>query len=204
MTQWSHYQACFFSLFSITQIRTERLANQMACVCFCRHEVTKANRNSMVTPPTLLPMFEMLCLSQLLSGKCCHMAISSWGSFIMLPVSIWLLHLTGGGTASLFSLSKRIRCRLLNTLQLQNLAVYVAKLDILFVSFSLCDSFLCVVAYGLLVDCSYCSAGLHDTGKLGSLQQHGFMGRNAPRYWYIDSEPTHGNIVSWWHKQRTF
>lgn len=70
----------FFS-FSITQIRTERLANQMVHVCFCQHEVSKANRNSMVMPPTLLPMFEMLCLSQLPSGKCCHMAISSWGSY---------------------------------------------------------------------------------------------------------------------------
>lgn len=174
MTQWSHYQACFFSFFSITQIRTERLANQMACVCFCRHEVTNANRNSMVTPPTLLPMFEMLCLSQLLSGKCCHMAISSWGSLIMLPVSIWLLHLTGGGTASLFSLSKRIRCRLLNTL-LQNLAVHVAKLYILFVLFSLCDSSLHVVWR------SYCSAGLHDTGKSGDMRLACWMSR-----WWCD------------------
>lgn len=172
MTQWSHYQACFSFFFSITQIRTERLANQMVCVCVCRHEVTKANRNSMVTPPTLLPMFEM-CLSQLLRRKCCHMAISSWGSFIMLPVSIWLLHLTGGGTASLFSLSKRIRCWRLKTL-LQNLAVYVAKLDVLFVSFSLCDSSLHVVWR------SYCSARLHDTGKTGDMRMACWMSR----WWY--------------------
>lgn len=60
-------------------------------VCLCEHEVTQANRNSVMTPSTLLPLLEMLYLLQLMRWKCNHMVFSSQGPLLMSPMPIWAL-----------------------------------------------------------------------------------------------------------------